>query len=181
MGIAASLDQTQIDTPERVDLVGLSTTLATNALVEGKGPGPAFCSSATIQNWSDVFLGLAPIGLLQAATTCGDGEGALNERELRRTVEAMVNEVEVIAISQMGSGEPQHEQRAQAFIEQHYDIPAIAGHEISTEMDSMRRATTVFWNARLIPILLGLMEAVEKVLCAGASMLPYSWSAVTAP
>ena len=37
VGITASLDQIQIDTPEKVDLVGLSTTLATNALVEGKG------------------------------------------------------------------------------------------------------------------------------------------------
>ena len=166
VGIAASLDQIQIDTPERVDLVGLSTTLATNALVEGKGARAGILLIGYDPELVRRFLRVSPYWIVAGGHDMRGRERApLNERELRRTVEAMVSEVEVIAISQMGGAvNPQHEQRAQAFIEQHYDIPAIAGHEISTEMDSMRRATTVFWNARLIPILLGLMEAVEKVL-----------------
>ena len=39
-------------------------------------------------------------------------------------------------------------------------------------MDSMKRATTVFWNARLIPILLELIEAVTGVLEARGITAP---------
>ena len=174
VGITASLDQIQIDTPEKVDLVGLSTTLATNALVEGKGARAGILLIGYDPELVRRFLRVSPYWIVAGGHDMRGRERApLDEEEIRRTVEAMVKEVEVIAISQMGGAvNPQHEQRVQAFIEEHYHIPAISGHEISMEMDSMRRATTVFWNARLIPILLDLMEAVEKVLTSRGITAP---------
>ncbi|NLA57502.1 MAG: hydantoinase/oxoprolinase family protein [Firmicutes bacterium] len=174
VGIAASLDQIRIDAPEKVDLVGLSTTLATNALVEGKGARAGILLIGYDRELVRRFLRVSPYWIVAGGHDMRGRERApLNEDEISRTVEAMVQEVEVIAISQMGGAvNPQHEQTVQRFIEEQYDIPVISGHEISMEMDSMRRATTVFWNARLIPILLNLMEAVEKVLTSRGITAP---------
>jgi N-methylhydantoinase A/oxoprolinase/acetone carboxylase beta subunit len=166
IGITASLAQIDIDEPETIDLVGLSTTLATNALVEGKGARAGLLLIGYDEELVQRFLEVSPYWIVAGGHDMRGNERApLDEAEVRRVVEAMVEDVEVIAISEMGGAvNPEHEYRVQALIEKDYGIPAIAGHEISTEMDSMKRATTVFWNARLIPIILDLIEAVKAVL-----------------
>ncbi|HHV94552.1 MAG TPA: hydantoinase/oxoprolinase family protein [Firmicutes bacterium] len=174
VGIAASLDQIEIHSPEKVDLVGLSTTLATNALVEGKGAKTGILLIGYDPELVKRFLRVSPYWIVSGGHDMRGRERVpLDEEEIRRAVEEMIEEVEVIAVSQMGGAvNPQHEQWVQAFIQEHYDVPVISGHEISTEMDSMKRATTVFWNARLIPILLDLMDAVEKVLISRGITAP---------
>ncbi len=165
-GIAASLAQIEIDKPEAIELVGLSTTLATNALVEGKGARAGLLLIGYDLELVQRFLRVNPYWIVAGGHDMRGKERALlDEEEVRRVVRAMAEDVEVIAISEMGGAvNPEHEHRVQALIEKEYGIPAISGHEISNEMDSMKRATTVFWNARLIPIILELIQAVEVVL-----------------
>lgn len=165
-GIAASLAQIEINEPEAIELVGLSTTLATNALVEGKGARAGLLLIGYDKELVQRFLRVSPYWIVAGGHDMRGKERALlDEEEVRRVAGAMAEEVEVIAISEMGGAvNPEHEHRVQALIEKEYGIPAISGHEISNEMDSMKRATTVFWNARLIPIILELIQAVEVVL-----------------
>ncbi len=166
VGIAASLAQIAVDAPETVDLVVLSTTLATNALVAGKGARAGLLLIGYDRELVERFLQVGPYWIVAGGHDMrGQARAVLDENEVRRVVEAMAQDVEVIAVSEMGGAvNPEHEHRVQTLVQEEYSIPVIAGHEISSEMDSMKRATTVFWNARLIPILLALIEAVEAVL-----------------
>jgi N-methylhydantoinase A/oxoprolinase/acetone carboxylase beta subunit len=166
IGIEASLAQIDIANPHAIEFVGLSTTLATNALVEGRGARAGLLLIGYDVELVQRFLQVSPYWIVAGGHDMrGRERASLDEKEVRRAVEAMADDVDVIAISEMGGAvNPEHEHRVQALIEKDYGIPAISGHEISTEMDSMKRATTVFWNARLIPILLDLIKAVKVVL-----------------
>ena len=174
VGITNSLEQILIADPQAIDLVGLSTTLATNALVEGKGARAGLLLIGYDLELVQRFLQVAPYWIVAGGHDMRGNERApLDKEEVRRVVAAMADEVEVIAVSEMGGAvNPDHEHRVQALIKREYGIPAITGHELSTEMDSMKRATTVFWNARLIPILLELIEAVTGVLEARGITAP---------
>lgn len=165
-GIAASLDQIRLEQPDAIELVGLSTTLATNALVEGKGARAGLLLIGYDPELTRRLLPVGPYVIVSGGHDMrGQEKAPLKEPEVCRALEKLAGESDVIAISQMGGAvNPEHEQRALAIARRELSLPAIAGHEISTEMDSMKRAVTVFWNARLIPILLELIEAVSQVL-----------------
>lgn len=139
VGIAASLDQIEIHSPEKVDLVGLSTTLATNALVEGKGAKTGILLIGYDPELVKRFLRVSPYWIVSGGHDMRGRERVpLDEEEIRRAVEEMIEEVEVIAVSQMGGAvNPQHEQWVQAFIQEHYDVPVISGHEIDLAHKSL--------------------------------------------
>ncbi len=45
-----------------------------------------------------------------------------------------------------------------------HDVSVVLGHQLSMRLDAMRRATTAWWNARLIPLIRNLIRATENVL-----------------
>lgn len=165
-GITDSLNQLIIDEPQLIDIVGLSTTLATNALVEGKGARAGLLLIGYDIDLVKRFLKVGPYWIIPGGHDMrGQAKAPLDEAKVRQAVEAMCRDCDVIAISQMGGAvNPEHECQVQELIAREFPIPAISGHEISQDMDSMKRATTVFWNARLIPVILELIDAVKAVL-----------------
>ncbi|NMB25827.1 MAG: hydantoinase/oxoprolinase family protein [Firmicutes bacterium] len=164
-GINNSLSQLTIEDPQLVDIVGLSTTLATNSLVEGKGARAGLVLIGYDPDLVERFLEVGPYWIVAGGHDMrGQERAPLDDEQVRQTIKTMSRECDVIAISQMGGAvNPEHERRVQELIEREFSIPAISGHEISTDMDSMKRATTVFWNAKLIPVILELIDAVKAV------------------
>jgi N-methylhydantoinase A/oxoprolinase/acetone carboxylase beta subunit len=157
--------------PRTVELVSLSTTLATNAIVEGRGRpialfligydpglmgGHGFMSALPTE---DVVF------IVGGHDTEGNERQPLDEAALLRAVAERRNKVTAFAVSGYFSvRNPAHELRAKELIEQVSGLPVTCGHELSHQLNAVRRATTVALNARLIPLLRELILAVKETL-----------------
>ena len=154
-----------------VRLVALSTTLATNAIVEGQGSPICLLLIGYDQELlrqydferelvtpNVVYLGGGHDGT-------GDEVKPLDERAVREAILAWRDQVEAFAVSgYFGVRNPAHELRVRALVEELTGMPVACGHELTTRLNSVRRATTVALNARLIPLLRELIFTVRQTL-----------------
>ncbi len=171
--------QTVVETsgPAEIGLVGLSTTLATNAIVEGQGSPVCLILvgyDRQLVRGRGYEGGLATEDLVYI-NGGHDGAGVeraeLDEGALRRAVGERRGRVAAFAVSSyFGVRNRAHELRARQIIEQLTadwpagPLPVTCGHELSDKLDSLRRATTAALNARLVPLLQELIATVRRVL-----------------
>ena len=162
--------------PVDVGLVALSTTLATNAIVEGRG-----CSVCLLLIGYDSTL-IRQYGFEHDLVTqdvvylCGGHDGLgnqvepLDEAAARKAILARLGRVDAFAVSgYFGVRNPDHELRVRAMIEElaapdGRSVPVTCGHELTTHLNAVRRATTAALNARLIPLLRELIATVRFAL-----------------
>lgn len=165
------------DTPlDAITLVSLSTTLATNAIVEGAGSPVCllligYDPSLMQQYGFERELVTDDIVYIQGGHDGQGNEAApLDEAAIRAAVLARRERVEAFAVSGYFSvRNPDHEQRARRIIESLSDadrppLLVTCGHELSSQLNAVRRATTTALNARLIPLLRALIVTVRGAL-----------------
>ena len=146
-------------------LVCLSTTLATNAIVEGKGG-----KACLILMGYDPAVTVAPYGAKVVRITGGHnvrgGETEpLDEESLRRAIRENDEWADAFAVSGYFSvRNPQHEIKAHSIVAAETGKPIVCGHELSMQLDAPRRATTAAINARLIPLIARLISSVQSIL-----------------
>lgn len=154
-----------------VTLVSLSTTLATNALVEGRGRPvclvligyrPEQLRKARLAD----ALGRDPHGFIQGGhTASGDPVCDLDVAALSALVESVKDTVEAFAVSALFSvRNPEHENQARDIIHELTGKPVSCGHSLSSGLDAPRRALTTLLNARLIPMIRSLLTAAQQLL-----------------
>jgi len=149
--------------PRQVQLVSLSTTLATNAIVEGRG-----CRVGLI------LIGHESPGDLPAQQVFavrgghdikGTAVSELDIDALQRAVTEMRGQVDTVAISgYLSIRNPEHEQQAQEIIQDMWEVPVVCAHQLSTVLGFHERTVTACLNARLLPIIAELLAAVKAVL-----------------
>ena len=162
-----------------VGIVAVSTTLATNAIVEGQGSRVCL-----------VLIGYDPelihqYGFEHELVTDdvvyidgghdihGDAVTALDEGGLRQAVLARKDQVDAFGVSSyFGVRNPEHEIRASSLIEELTGLPVTCGHELTTRLNSVRRATTVALNARLVPLLRELIDTLRHSLAERQIVAP---------
>ncbi len=165
--------------PSGVEMVGLSTTLATNAIVEDRGTPVCLL---LLGYDSELISNLRLTGELVAGDVVylegghdsqGEEAAPLDEEGLRAAVLSRCHQVEAFAISGYFSvRNPGHELRAKALVEQLSGLPATCGHELTSRLDSVRRAATATLNARLIALLKELIATVRRTLDAEGIVAP---------
>jgi N-methylhydantoinase A/oxoprolinase/acetone carboxylase beta subunit len=167
-------------TPEDIGLVGLSTTLATNAIVEGQGSAVCLLLIGYDRALMDNFgfgrdLATDDVVYLQGGHDgAGNRVAPLDEAAARAAILARRDRVEAFAVSGYFSvRNPEDELRVRELIEEltgpagdedRLPLPVTCGHELTTRLDAVRRATTVTLNARLIPLLRDLIATVRRTL-----------------
>jgi N-methylhydantoinase A/oxoprolinase/acetone carboxylase beta subunit len=168
--VSAVLEQ-QALTPAEIELVGLSTTLATNAIVEERGSPVCLLligyDPLLIQQYGfDRELVTQDVVYLAGGHNSeGDEITPLDEAAAREAILARRGKVEAFAVSGYFSvRNPSHELRVQALIEELCDLPVTCGHELTSRLNAVRRATTAALNARLIPLLRDLISTVRGTL-----------------
>ena len=165
---------TQVVTPDeadQIDLVCLSTTLATNALVEGRGRSVALVlvgfteSQLQRANLSDALAG-DPMALVAGGhTASGQPQHALDLDSIRAFVKRVDERVDAYAVSAVFAvRNPEHENHIQALIESLSGKPVSCGHHLSSGLDAPRRALTALLNARLVPMINALLDAARTLL-----------------
>jgi N-methylhydantoinase A/oxoprolinase/acetone carboxylase beta subunit len=176
--------------PDDVDLVALSTTLATNAIVEGQGSPVALIligyDPELIEQYGfeDELVTDDVVYIRGGHDIHGDEAAPLDEAALREAVLARRERLEAFAVSSyFGVRNPTHELRARALIEELTRVPSsdgegasglpvTCGHELTTRLNSVRRATTVALNARLVPLLRELIGTLRQTLAGRGVTAP---------
>jgi N-methylhydantoinase A/oxoprolinase/acetone carboxylase beta subunit len=169
----------QAMSPAEIDLVALSTTLATNAIVEGQGSPVCLLligyDRALIQQYGfERDLVTRDVVYLRGGH---DGMGnevePLDEAAAREAILAWCDQVEAFAVSgYFGVRNPAHELRVRALVEELTALPVTCGHELTIRLNAVRRATTAALNARLIPLLRELIATVGRALDAQGITAP---------
>jgi N-methylhydantoinase A/oxoprolinase/acetone carboxylase beta subunit len=157
--------------PERIELVSLSTTLATNALVEGKGrPVGAviigFDGDVLERAGLGEALGPDPAVILAGGHDPHGGAVApLDTERLAVEVAAVASRVEAFAVTaQFSVRNPEHELAAAEVIREVTGKPVTLSHHLSARLNGPKRAVTAVLNARLISIIDGLVRTTEQAL-----------------
>ena len=147
----------------RIEKLVLSTTLATNAIVEGK-----------IGKIGLLMIGGTPVGELATDETV-TVEGKVNIKgriiqdidadEVNRAAKIILPKVESFAISGQASvRNPILEKRVKAIINGMCDLPVVCGHELVSELGYLERTNTAVVNAGLLPIIDKFINAIKSIL-----------------
>lgn len=151
-----------------IDLVSMSTTLATNAVVESHGrpvglimigQGPEALERAGLKQ----ALGSDPVAHIEGGhKPNGEEAHPLDLDGLLEAAQKMRERVSAFAIAgYFATRNPAHELKAREILRDKFGLPVTCAHELSSNLDAPRRALTALINARLVPLLHHLIVSIE--------------------
>jgi N-methylhydantoinase A/oxoprolinase/acetone carboxylase beta subunit len=155
---------------ERISLVSVSTTLATNAVVENRfSPICAilvgFNDRMAAETGIEKQLGGLVVRVRGGHDPTGVEEQSLDEGAIEAAVSSLGSRVEAFAVAaQFSVRNPEHELRARERIRALCGKPVTCSHELSAQLNAPKRALTAALNARLVPHIRHLLEAVGQTL-----------------
>jgi len=168
-GAARSVLEGSGVSPAAIALVSLSTTLATNALVEGQGGRVGLVLvgfdevSASRAGIADALRGDPFVRIAGGHDAAGRRCEALDLPALDRATSEFGGSVAAFAVAGMFSvRNPEHEIAVRDRLRERTGLPVTCGHELSSRLDGPRRAMTCVLNARLVPIIERLLDAADR-------------------
>ncbi len=137
---------------KNVNLVSVSTTLATNTVLEGTG-----CPVALILVGEHPMKGDFPAKHVLSTPGGHDFNGEEIEKPdlsaIKKFAEKVSDDVAAFAVSSFFSiRNPEHEMAITDVIHEATGLPVVCGHELSQDLGAYERAVTAALNAQLIPI-----------------------------
>ena len=180
IGIAGALDAVLARGPGGpVGLVSLSTTLATNALVEGRGGRVCliligFDPAALARAGLAEALAGDPVAFVAGGhTATGARQAPLDREALAAAIGAHAPAVDAFAVvAHFGTRNPEDEEAARNAIAAACDLPVTCGHDLSAALNGPRRAVTAALNARLTGTIAELIAAAQAMLAARGIAAP---------
>jgi len=183
VGVGAAIDAVLIESGASsadIAMVSLSTTLATNALVEGQGGrvGLVFIGFSkrdlARQGLEGALKGDPVITLAGGHDHTGGEAAPLDEVTLRAELAVHGKTVSGFAIaSQFATRNPAHELRVRDIVREMTGKPVSSSHDLSAKLNGPKRAMTALLNARLIGMIDHLISAVEGLLEAKSIDAPF--------
>ncbi|MES2968758.1 MAG: hydantoinase/oxoprolinase family protein [Pseudomonadota bacterium] len=154
-----------------VALVSLSTTLATNALVEGQGGRVALifigfdADDLDRGGLTEALKGDPVVRLTGGHTHAGTEAALLDIATLETAVADLGPQVMGFAVAaRFATRNPAHEIAARDLIRRVTGRPVTCSHELSAQLNGPKRALTAVLNARLIGMIDRLVAACERHL-----------------
>lgn len=181
VGIASAADtvlQTSGVEPSAIKLVSMSTTLATNALVEGQGGRVAlvmigFSDADVSRDGLRSALGGDPVVFCPGGHDVHGNETTLDLSALATVLPDLAKSVSAFAVcGYFATRNPSHEIAALELIRQSTGLPVTASHQLSSKLGGPRRALTTLLNARLISMIDRLIVATEGFMAARGIIAP---------
>jgi N-methylhydantoinase A/oxoprolinase/acetone carboxylase beta subunit len=163
IGISNSIDKLDSSLLSTIKLVSVSSTLATNSVVEGKG-----CRVGLIVAGYEFDKSI----LVEEAIQIRGGHGLNGERKEELDLEmaknfvlAVKDKVDGFALSSyLSVRNPEHEIAMKHLLESLTLNPVVCGHDLSSKLGFNERTVTAVLNAKLIPIIADLVASVKSVL-----------------
>ncbi len=154
--------------PNDIVMASLSTTLATNALVEGQGGKVALFligfrdGDLDKHGLLDALSGDSAILLAGGHNHLGQERAALDETTMREWLTHNAEGISGFAVAaQFATRNPAHEQRATELIHSITGLPVSASHHLSSRLNGPKRAMTALLNARLIGMIERLISRAQ--------------------
>ncbi len=175
-GIQAALAGLDDSLLEQVRLVAVSTTLATNAIVEGRGQKTGLLVMPPY-GWREVKgFKHSPLELLEGQIEIdGTVRVPVNREQVRQVARRMVAEHGVAAFAVGGfasHANPAHEQEIRDLVAGETGLGVTCAYELSEELNYRVRAETAALNARIIPCLRALLDRLRTALQARRIQAP---------
>lgn len=165
--IDAALNQAGV-APDAIAMVSLSTTLATNALVEGQGGRIALVAigfdegDLSRAGLSDAMRGDPVIRLSGGHNHAGGEKNPFDEDALKEALAGLEDGITGFAVAAaFATRNPAHELRARDVIRETTGLPVSCSHDLSRALGGPKRALTAVLNARLIGMIDRLITACE--------------------
>jgi N-methylhydantoinase A/oxoprolinase/acetone carboxylase beta subunit len=173
IGILEALDKLPREFLKAAELIALSTTLATNACVEGKG-GRAkliFLGGDTkVINEFGGKYGLPPAEDMYIQESHSKFSGVIEEEPdwelFHKNVKEGFNHLDGAGILEIYAMKNNAvlEKKAKELFQQTYDIPVVCGHELFSDLNCLQRASGTLLNARLFPVIKEFLGAIKKAM-----------------
>ncbi len=168
IGIMGAIDNAVISNKidsSNIKLVGLSTTLATNSILQGRG-GEVGLIGIGWTPQEDWPLGCRIARFVKGGhDSMGRRSEVLDVAALRSAAEEIAPQVDAIVVSAMFSvANASQELEAKSIIREGHDIPVVLGHEMTSELGIYERTVTAILNAKLLPIMRDFLDSVERSL-----------------
>lgn len=160
IGIGNCLDKLPPFYINEISFVALSTTLATNAIVENKRSRTGVI---LMGKEIDETLPADEVAYLDCRINIkGQVQKVLDVRKLDEIIESMRDKIDVLAVSGMSSvRNPEHENQVRDRVRSKLAIPVVCAHELSCKLGYYERTVTCILNA-------GLMTVIDKLItCTG--------------
>ena len=172
IGIMKALGALDRDLIEKADYLALSTTLATNACVEGKGGRAKLIFIGVQQNLVEKMrgeYGLPPMKEIYFME--GDPKNLDDPEPDWETLAKHAEDpngpfagYDSAAIVQMNPkfNDGDYEIKAEAIIKEKLGIPCVLGYSLFQELNVQKRGATALLNARLLPVMEEFFAAIDE-------------------
>lgn len=157
--------------PGQISLVSISTTLATNAIAEGKGrPVALFLLGYDPElvkrfHFEGHFATSSYYYFQGGHNLHGEEQAPLELDAIRAKADELKGNVDAFAVSGYFSPfNASHEERAFQAITETTGLPVVLGHQLASKLNSIQRATTASLNASLLSILQDFIQAMRNSL-----------------
>lgn len=165
-GIFSAIDRVTKDVDcSEVNQVSVSSTLATNSIVEGRGGYVGLLMLGWKPERGEDFPRSRRAYIPGRFNPRGVEKEPLDEDRVRSTVESWGSEIEGFAVAGYFSiRNPHHENRTRRVLKEMTDKPVVTSHELSPELGFYERAVTTVLNVRVIPIITSFVESTKAAL-----------------
>ena len=151
--------------PEDVAAVAVSTTLATNAVVEGRGRPVGLVLIGWQPDKATAFPPGERVAVRGQFNARGEELEPLSIDDLENAAERLSPGVEGIAVCGYFSvRNPNHELAAKRVLQAQTGLPVVCGHELTSELGVYERAVTAMLNARIAPLVDAFLADIEAAL-----------------
>ncbi|MDW5562241.1 MAG: hydantoinase/oxoprolinase family protein [Methanomassiliicoccus sp.] len=162
--VEAAIEKGNID-PAEIKLVGLSTTLATNSILQGRGGDVGLIGIGWTPQPEWAFDVKRTAFVRGGYDSMGKRIEPLDEAGLEAAIDEVCKEVDAVVISGMFSvANPIQEASAKGMVQSRYNLPVVMGHDMTAELGIYERTVTAVLNAKLLPIINDFLEAMERSL-----------------
>ena len=173
IGILNSLNQLPFDLVKRATQVSLSTTLATNACVEGKGGRAKLILYGADEDYvlrvgaDNGDFSRDDLYCIETNTTYdGEVKKVPDWQALENQLKEECTDSEAIAVAEIFSRQTGAilERETKRRVEKVLNIPVVCGHELFDDLDFIKRGVSALLNARLVPLIDKFLKAVDIAL-----------------
>jgi len=153
---------------QNIKVTALSTTLATNSIVEGRGYKVGLISYSPF-DWFEEKIEHSPMVKVKGAITI-DGEitEEINKTEIIKACKELIINQKCKAIAVGGYGSirnPSLSNAIREIINENYpDILVVCSHDLSNKLNAVNSLRTAISNARLVPIISELIRSIKLAL-----------------
>ncbi len=143
-----------------IKMVSLSTTLATNAIVEGQGAevGLILIGFKSDNKFPTPYY----YSIAGGCDVKGEEKEKVNPDEVKEIVEEMRDKVDAFAISgYMSIRNPAQENLVAELVKEQTGYPVVTAHQLSSDLGMQERTVTAVFNARLLPLITNLIDIVK--------------------